>query len=80
MNYLEKISQIVSILDANGYSQFAHDIKMLQIDAMTSTELLMSVTHRLIEILNEEQQLKGIIGLDIDDLKKYCVSIGLIIK
>jgi hypothetical protein len=79
MDYLLKMRNIISELEQYGYENDAQKIKMLRESASVGSELLMSVTHELLLLINNSE-LKKLIGKDVMGLKNYCWSIGLMVS
>lgn len=80
MDYLVKIDNISLLLDKSGYPDLAQKIKQLRDGASVGSELLMSVTHELLQIIGVSVEIEELIGNDVLELKDYCWSIGLMVK
>lgn len=80
MDYLLKIRNIISKLDKYGYAENARKIKEIRDSASVGSELIMSVTHELLQMVNISRELKKPIGIDVMTLRDYCWSIGLMVK
>lgn len=80
MDYLQKIRNIISELEKYGYVEDAQKIKEIRDSASVGSELIMSVTHELLKMVNMSRELKNLIGIDVLSLRDYCWSIGLIVK
>jgi len=80
MNYLLKIDHIIEVLtDANALS-FSEEITEQKSSASTGSELLMTVTHRLKQMVEQNKEIEELIGGEVHDLMAFCDSIGLRIK
>lgn len=77
MEYLKKIDSIIAKIQELGKTDTASHLLSIKRDAFTSTELLMSVTHEMMILVNDDMQLKNVIGKDVLALTEYCKSIGL---
>jgi hypothetical protein len=81
MDYLSLISKMIKTLSDKGYDQYSKEIEILMKEAMTSTELLMTVTHRFQQIAKSPTGVeKKLIGDELKMLKEYCATIGLFIE
>jgi len=80
MDYLLKIRNIISDLEKCGYSEEAQDIKCIRDSASVGSELLMSVTHKLLQMVNQSNEIDNLIGVDVNELKDFCWSIGLMVR
>jgi hypothetical protein len=80
MDYLLKIENISLLLDKSGYPDLAQKIKQLGDGASVGSELLMSVTHELLQIIGVSVTIESLIGNDVLELRDYCWSIGLMVK
>lgn len=77
MEYLKKIDSIIDKIQDFGKTDSATHLLSLKRDAFTSTELLMSVTHEMINLIKRDRELKETIEKDVLELTEYCKSIGL---
>jgi hypothetical protein len=77
MDYLKTIRSIIDSLNKAGYKHEATRIEVLRDGASVGSELLMSVTHELLEFIKANDKLNESIGSDVIELKKFCWSIGL---
>jgi len=77
MDYIKKINKIIKILEDSNEMESANMIKMTLEESFTYTEILMKVTYNLKLILKKNITLKELIENDVDELIKYCKSIGL---
>jgi hypothetical protein len=77
MDYIKKIDDILLRLYHLEETDIWKRVKSLKEESSTSSELLMSVTHALLDIIKTNQALYLVIGDDVNKLKNYCWSIGL---
>ena len=80
MDYLLKIENIGLLLEKSGYPDLAQKIKQLSDGASVGSELLMSVTHELLQIIGASVKIEELIGNDVLELRDYCWSMGLMVK
>ena len=80
MDYLALMSKMINKLSDKGYDQYSEEIEMLMKLAMTSTELLMTVTHRFQQIAKSQTAVEKLIGNELKILRDYCATIGLLIE
>lgn len=80
MNYLELIDSIIQSLDMSNEPALVKEIREIRMSAGTSTELLMTTSFRLKQIVESNEKLAKIISKDVLQLLTYCNSIGLVIK
>ncbi len=77
MDYLTLIPDIISRMRRAGAN--ADAIEDAFLSSSTSSELLLSVTYQLMNIVRESAELNRLIGTDVRALRTYCRSLGLII-
>jgi len=77
MNYLKQVDKLISILTDNDEAAAAESIILLKENSFTSSELLLSVTHKLLSLVSENKNIKNLIYNEVIELKNYCSSIGL---
>ncbi|QDH80446.1 hypothetical protein FKX85_15915 [Echinicola soli] len=80
MNYILKIDHIIEVLVAAKALSCSEEITELKSSASTGTELLMTVTHRLKQMIEEDKKIEGLVGEEVRDMVLFCDSIGLSIK
>lgn len=80
MDYLKTIDDIIKQMKKNNQLEKTARIISLKESSFTSTELLMSVVHELLQMIKDDSVLKTVIGNEVIQLKKYCYSVGLNIK
>ncbi len=80
MNYLDKINEIIRALANNNELNVSKEIEELKLSASTSTELLMSITFKLKQLIENNNKISKLIEKDVLELLNYCRSIGLNIK
>ncbi|MDB5125423.1 MAG: hypothetical protein JWP94_3552 [Mucilaginibacter sp.] len=80
MDYLKKIEEVIIRLEKHGYFNQARQITSLRDAASVSSELLLSVTHELLKLVNTDINVKNLIGESVLELKDFCWSIGLQVK
>jgi hypothetical protein len=80
VDYLALIFSITSRMSSNGYDTQAKEVETLVREAMTSSELLMTVTHHLLRIMDSQLELRKLIGTEVKMLVDYCATIGLLVK
>ncbi len=80
MNYLDKINEIIRALANNNELDVSKEIEELKLSASTSTELLMSITFKLKQLIENNNEISKLIEKDVLELLNYCRSIGLNIK
>jgi hypothetical protein len=80
MDYLLEIRNIISKMEKYGYAGSARKIKEIRDSAPVGSELIMSVTHELLQMVSISRELKRLIGTDVVILRDYCWSIGLMVK
>ena len=71
---------MIKTLSDKGYDHYSKEIEILMKEAMTSTELLMTVTHRFQQIAKSPTAVEKLIGDELKMLKDYCTTIGLFIE
>ena len=79
IDYLSKIDSIISEL-RGPFPELAEEIHKTKSSSFTSSELLMNVTHELIQVTTNNKAVKELIGKEVLQLKKYCKSLGLLVK
>ena len=77
MNYLQEIESIIGKLNTNGFSAEAELTQQMFRSLTNSSELLMSVTHHLLNLIRLDAAINALIGGEVLKLKKYCQAIGL---
>ena len=80
MDYLYEINAIINKLEVNDEDFIAKELISLKQAASTSSELLMSITYRLIQLINGNETIRILIGKEVNQLKDYCSSVGLHIE
>ena len=75
MNYLEKIPEIIEKIKDSGDQLSAQKVS----DAFycSSTE---GVTHTLLAIVHDDEDMYALIGEDVMELRAFCLSIGLKVR
>ncbi|TSJ39591.1 hypothetical protein FO440_17770 [Mucilaginibacter corticis] len=67
-------------MEEAGHIDIAEKISLLEDNASVGSELLMSVTYELLNVIKSNSELNILIGTKVIGLKKYCWSIGLQVK
>lgn len=80
MDYLLHIDNIIDVLIKSGRKDLADIVIIKKQESFTASEILMSVTHELLQIIKRDQEAKNIIEDDVIELNNYCYSIGLMVK
>lgn len=80
MNYLDLIDSITTKLVSNNHVGAAQGFQDLKSSASTGSELLLSVTHKLILLNATSVDISDLIGDEICELVEYCRSIGLYVR
>ncbi|EOZ96871.1 MULTISPECIES: hypothetical protein [Cyclobacteriaceae] len=80
MNYLLKIDHIIEVLAGANELGCSEELTELKSSVSTGSELLMAVTHRLKQMIEQDEKIEGLIGEEVRDLVFFCDSIGLSIK
>ncbi|WP_339869285.1 hypothetical protein [uncultured Algoriphagus sp.] len=75
-----KIDHIIEVLVGAKALSCSEEITELKSSASTGTELLMTVAHRLKQMIEEDKKIEGLVGEEVRDLVLFCDSIGLSIK
>lgn len=78
MNYLGSIDNIITILRNSNFEKEAEIVYSAKRSASTSSELLTSVVHELI-VITKDKRVNEMIGKEVENLRRYCGSIGLTI-
>lgn len=79
MIYLDLIDQIISKLNNNGFREYAKEIVDVKCSSSTGSELLMSVTYGLMNLVKSNENLI-FIKEDVDKLIEICNKERLILK
>jgi hypothetical protein len=77
MDYLNKIDLIIEKIQKIGKIETVAELTAIKDKAFTSTELLASITHKLISLTQNDKQIQDIVENDVLELQKYCFSIGI---
>lgn len=79
MNYINKIDNIICLLERSFYFEEANKVRLLKSSASTSLELLMSIGKELKRI-KDTNTLNDFITSEINDLIDFCTKNGLYIR
>jgi hypothetical protein len=80
MIYQQIIDAIILKLNDGGYSKEASELKEVSSSAyMSQTELLGEVSLSVQALVKHNKEIMSLISKELNDLKKYCQYIGLIV-
>lgn len=77
MNYLDQIDLIIDILDKYKKYELSKALTSLKNNSFTGTEILASITSKLLTEVKNDKDLNNIIGKYVDELHKYCMNLGM---